>query len=136
MNSAIRHGTALIFVKRQRKRIVAAATIARFSTPTGTHYRIEDVIVHPDQRGKGLGRKLMQHLLDHLRTLRAGSVELTSRPARVAANALYRALGFTPRETNVYTFRFGCPAGSAAGQPVDAHPERGQLVGEPVGRDG
>lgn len=107
VNSAIRHGTALIFVKRQRKRIVAAATIARFSTPTGTHYRIEDVIVHPDQRGKGLGRKLMQHLLDHLRTLRAGSVELTSRPARVAANALYRALGFTPRETNVYTFRFG-----------------------------
>lgn len=30
-------------------------------------------------------------------------VQLTSKPARKAANALYRSLGFTQKETNVYT---------------------------------
>ena len=107
VRSAILCGNAEVFVKRSRGRIVAAATIARFSTPTGTHHRIEDVIVHPDLRGKGIGRKMMLHLLDHLRSRQAKSVELTSRPSRVAANALYRSLGFRQRTTNVYEFRFG-----------------------------
>jgi ribosomal protein S18 acetylase RimI-like enzyme len=51
----------------------------------------------------------MLFVLDTLRSLGAGSVELTSRPSRVAANGLYRSLGFARRETNVYEFRF--PAG-------------------------
>ena len=107
LRQSMRDGSATVFVKRTRGRIVAAAAIARFSTPTGTHHRIEDVIVHPTLRGKGIGKKMMTHLLDHLRSRQAKSVELTSRPSRVAANALYRSLGFAQRETNVYEYRFG-----------------------------
>jgi LacI family transcriptional regulator len=107
LRQSMRDGSATVFVKRTRGRIVAAAAIARFSTPTGTHHRIEDVIVHPTLRGKGIGKKMMTHLLDHLRSRQAKSVELTSRPSRVAANALYRSLGFARRETNVYEYRFG-----------------------------
>jgi ribosomal protein S18 acetylase RimI-like enzyme len=48
----------------------------------------------------------MLFALDTLRSLGAAGVELTSRPARVAANKLYRSLGFARRETNVYEYRF------------------------------
>lgn len=106
VRSAIQTGTAIIIVKRHRGRIVASATIARFSTPTGTHHRIEDVIVDAKLRGKGIGRRLMEYALEHLRQSGAESVELTSRPSRIAANALYRSLGFKTRKTNVYRLRF------------------------------
>ena len=36
-----------------------------------------------------------------------GTLMLTSKPARVAANALYRSAGFQPKETNVYRFPIG-----------------------------
>jgi ribosomal protein S18 acetylase RimI-like enzyme len=35
------------------------------------------------------------------------TVDLTSRPSREAANALYLKLGFERRETNVYRFLAG-----------------------------
>ena len=106
VRSAIQTGTAVVIVRRRRGRIVASATIARFSSPTGTHHRIEDVIVDPQLRGRGTGRRLMEYALEHLRETGASSVELTSRPSRIAANALYRSLGFKPRRTNVYEYRF------------------------------
>ena len=106
VRSAIQTGTAVVIVRRRRGRIVASATIARFSSPTGTHHRIEDVIVDPQLRGRGTGRRLMEYALEHLRKTGASSVELTSRPSRIAANALYRSLGFKPRRTNVYEYRF------------------------------
>lgn len=103
---AIESGCLQLIVHRRRRRIDAAAAIVQFRTPTGIHHRIEDVVVHPKSQGKGIGRKIMLFALDLLRENGAASVELTSRPARVAANALYRSLGFTQRETNVYEFRF------------------------------
>lgn len=106
VEAAINCGNAVVFVKRMRGHAAAMATVARFATPSGMHHRIEDVIVHPRLRGKGIGRKMISHVISHLRSLHAGSVELTSRPERVAANALYRSLGFTRRETNVYRLAF------------------------------
>lgn len=106
VRAALRGGDTRIFVKRHSGRIVATATLVSFATPTGRHNRIEDVVVHPDMRGEGLGRGLMEHLLEFLREEDAVSVELTSRPSREAANRLYRSLGFAQRITNVYEFRF------------------------------
>lgn len=106
VQSAIDGGTAVIIVQRLNGHIAASATIARFATPTGTHHRIEDVIVDTKLRGRGTGRQMMEYALEHLRLSGARSVELTSRPSRVAANALYRSLDFRPRQTNVYEYRF------------------------------
>ena len=52
-------------------------------------------------RGRGLGRKVMEKTLAALKAMDVRHVELTSRPSRVAAQALYRSLGFTQRKTNV-----------------------------------
>ena len=102
---SIQRGHVDVFVLRRRSRIVASATAARFSTPTGSHCRIADVVVDAAERGKGLGRRIMQGTLDALRAMDVAHIELTSRPSRVAAISLYRSLGFTPRKTGVYELR-------------------------------
>lgn len=104
IRSSIRHRATSIFVLRHNSAIVASASAVRFSTPTGSHCRIEDVIVDGKYRGKGLGRAIMTETLGALAQEGITAVELTSRPSRIAANALYRSLGFKRRETNVYVY--------------------------------
>lgn len=83
--------------------VVGCATLCVFDTPTGRKASVEDVVVNPACRGQHIGRKLMEHIIDFARR-ELGDVELhlTSNPRRVAANNLYRSVGFQQRETNVY----------------------------------
>lgn len=86
------------------KQIVAMLTVVTYKIPTGLKVWIEDVVVDESQRGKGLGKDLMLFAIDYSRTLGAKSVALTSKPSRVAANQLYRKMGFVQYETNVYRY--------------------------------
>ncbi len=81
-------------------------TLAYYHTPTGPKACLEDVVVHSDFRGRGLGRELMADAIRRLRESGTRQVLLTSKPARQAANALYQAMGFTRKETNVYVMKF------------------------------
>ena len=83
--------------------IVGCATLCVFDTPTGRKACVEDVVVNSAFRGQHIGRKLMDFIIDFARR-ELGDVDLhlTSRPQRVAANNLYRSVGFQQRETNVY----------------------------------
>jgi ribosomal protein S18 acetylase RimI-like enzyme len=60
------------------------------------------VIVDEAVNGQGIGRQLTEAMLARARELGCTTVDLTSRPSREAANALYQKVGFRPRETNVY----------------------------------
>jgi ribosomal protein S18 acetylase RimI-like enzyme len=62
----------------------------------------EEVEVDGSVRGRGIGCMLMDGVLDAARARQLDFVELTSRPAREAANALYQGVGFRLRETHVY----------------------------------
>lgn len=53
-------------------------------------------------RGRGLGRMLVERALAFARECAPVTVMLTSRPSREAANALYRAVGFSLKQTNLY----------------------------------
>ena len=95
--------TRLFSVVDDGGRIVGCASLCVFDSPTGRKGHIEDVVVSNDCRGRHLGRKLLEHMLDYARTnLAPIDIHLTSRPSRVAANTLYRSLGFEQRDTNVY----------------------------------
>lgn len=104
LRRSMQRGTTSIFVIRQKAQIIASVSVAFFATPTGNHCRIADVVVDERYRGKGLGRKLMTKTIEALRAMNVKHVELTSRPSRIAANELYRSLGFKRRKTNVYEF--------------------------------
>ena len=64
--------------------------------------RIDEVFVMQGKQGQGYGRKLMEACEQWAWSHGADSIELTSRPVREAANALYQKLGYQLRETNVY----------------------------------
>lgn len=84
--------------------IVGTLTLAVFRIPTGVRAWIEDVIADEAVRGRGCGEALTREALRIASDRGARTVELTSRPSREAANRLYRKIGFTLRETNVYRF--------------------------------
>lgn len=103
LQAAAQDSATHLFAAVDQGRIVGCASLCVSHSPTGRKGRIEDVVVSSDYRGQGLGRRLMQHLVDYARKELAPIVlNLTSKPEREAANRLYQALGFQPYETNVY----------------------------------
>ena len=87
-------------------RIVGCATLCVYDSPTGRKASVEDVVVSSRFRGQGLGKLLMEHVIAYAKTqLHQVDLHLTSRPHRVAANALYCRLGFEKRETNAYVLK-------------------------------
>lgn len=98
--------TTLFLARDPRSgRIVGTLTLALFRAPTGIRAWIEDVIVSEEVRGQGCGEQLTRVALDAAASAGARTVELTSRPAREAANRLYQRIGFQRRETNVYRYQ-------------------------------
>lgn len=82
--------------------ITGMLTLVTFKTPTGYIARIEDVVVDTASRNKGIGIALMNAAIEHARNLQITKMELTSNGKRVAANSLYRKLGFRMVDTNVF----------------------------------
>ena len=89
-----------LYVIREEGRIVACACLCIFHQPFSTDATIESVVVSSKMRGKGLGRKLMEHLLAEAERMKVDCIHLTSNPKREAANALYQKMGFERVETN------------------------------------
>lgn len=85
--------------------IVGAAALVLFRIPTGLRARIEDVVVDERLRRKGIGEALTQAAMDRARIAGASWVDLTSNPARLAANRLYQRMGFELRQTNLYRYK-------------------------------
>ncbi len=84
--------------------IIGALTLVIFPIPTGIRAWIEDVIVDDQARGLGIGTLLTREAIRLARAAGARTVDLTSRPSRKAANALYRHEGFVERDTRVYRY--------------------------------
>ena len=56
--------------------------------------RIPAMIVQEDHQRRGIGRRLIEHVVNHARQLGCGAVELTSANDRSDAHAFYREIGF------------------------------------------
>ncbi|MEM9514573.1 MAG: GNAT family N-acetyltransferase [Actinomycetota bacterium] len=97
----------VLFLARVDGVIVGSLTLAFYPIPTGRKAWIEDVVVDEAARGRGVGAVLNEAALAEAERRGVKDVSLTSRPSRAAANRLYQRLGFEPRETNIYRYRFG-----------------------------
>lgn len=96
--------TTLLLAEDDEGAVIGSLTLALFRTPTGTRAWIEDVIVDESARGQGAGEALVAEAIRLAAEAGARTVDLTSRPSRDAANALYEKIGFRMRETNVYRY--------------------------------
>ena len=94
----------VLFVAKHDDVIVGTLTLVVFAIPSGQRAWIEDVIVDGDVRGLGIGAALTKAAIEEGRRRGVRTIDLTSRPSREAANALYQKLGFEIRDTNVYRF--------------------------------
>ena len=107
LRAIVEDSASQLFVMRDDERIMGMLTLGHYTSPTGRKVWVEDVVVSAEYRGEGLGRKLINHAIEYCRdNLSPCTLMLTSNPARVAANELYRTSGFEPKQTNVYKMTF------------------------------
>jgi ribosomal protein S18 acetylase RimI-like enzyme len=104
LESLLASESVLVVAHAPGGRIVGAGALGVFRTPSGVHAHIEDIIVDEDARGQGCGEAIVRHLLDEARRLGLPGVSLTCNPRRQAANRLYRRMGFSEWDTNVYWY--------------------------------
>jgi ribosomal protein S18 acetylase RimI-like enzyme len=84
--------------------ISGTLTLVMFRIPTGLRAWIEDVVVDDAARGQGVASALTHEALRIARVADARTVDLSSRPSRVAAGRLYEHLGFEARDTRMYRY--------------------------------
>jgi ribosomal protein S18 acetylase RimI-like enzyme len=99
-------GTTLFGAFDDAGSMIGTLTLVTFAIPTGRRAWIEDVVVDESARGLGAGRALTLAAIAHAQEHGVRSIDLTSRPSREPANAMYVSLGFQTRDTNVYRFSF------------------------------
>ena len=98
-----------LLIARAGGEIVGTLTLVIFPIPTGIRAWVEDVVVDKAARGKQFGGKRVAETLttEAIRIARQGgakTVDLTTRPSRVAAGKLYERLGFEQRDSRVYRY--------------------------------
>jgi ribosomal protein S18 acetylase RimI-like enzyme len=98
-----------VLIARAGGAIVGTLTVVIFPIPTGTRAWIEDVVVDEAARGqqfggRRVGEALTSEAIDIARQAGARTIDLTTRPSRVAAGRLYERLGFEQRDSRVYRY--------------------------------
>lgn len=88
------------------RNIVGMGLIVFILTPIGLRARMEDVVVDKQYRGKGVGKKLTNCLIQIARARKIRWLEFTSRTDRKETNRFYERLGFKKRDTSVYRLTF------------------------------
>jgi GNAT superfamily N-acetyltransferase len=89
---------ARIYVARQGGKAIAMAAL-HFTTSTaegGKVAGLEDCVVHPEHRREGIGKALLEYVIEQARAEGALRVMLLTDGDNTSAQALYRKLGFAP----------------------------------------
>lgn len=102
LRAVLRTPATTVLVARIDGQVIGMALLLTLSTLGGDFGYVEEVVVDSGYRGRGISTALIRELLRLAIRKRLRHVDLTTRPAREAANSLYRSMGFVPRETNCY----------------------------------
>lgn len=107
LKNALNDANVHVYVIRDEGHIVATGTLCIKHTLEFTIADIESVVVSSKCRGRGYGKELMTAMIEAAKKMNVHHIQLTSNPARVAANQLYQDLGFERYETNCYKMVIG-----------------------------
>lgn len=102
LSEIVKSSSSHLFFAQHEGDVIGMLTVGEYIAPTGRKMWVEDVIVDEAMRGRSLGRMLVEHAIAFAKSLGDGTLMLTSRSSRVAANNLYRSCGFILKETNMY----------------------------------
>ena len=105
LQAALGDANVHVYVIRDGGHIVATGTLCVKHTLEFAIADIESVVVLSRCRGRGYGRELMLAMVEAAKGLKVHHIQLTSNPARVAANRLYQEMGFERYETNCYKMK-------------------------------
>lgn len=86
-------------------RIVGIALMGTYKVISGHKGWIEDVVVDENRRGQGIGRLLVEKLLEVAREKQVSDVLLFTADHRKAAMHLYEKIGFRPKGSNLYILK-------------------------------
>lgn len=101
----VENNTIVFVVCKEDDDILGMASMATYKVISGHKGMIEDVVVDPDHRGKGIGRELMQKLLEEGERLGMNEILLFSGHHRVPAITLYKSLGFQLKDSGLYRLK-------------------------------
>ncbi|HET7669532.1 MAG TPA: GNAT family N-acetyltransferase, partial [Burkholderiales bacterium] len=89
-------GIGRLFVAREGKRVVAMASLLyTVSTAEGGKAAwFEDLVVHPDERKRGIGEALLKHVVEQARADGIVRITLLTDMQNERAQAMYRRAGF------------------------------------------
>ncbi|MFC1978081.1 GNAT family N-acetyltransferase [Chloroflexota bacterium] len=101
----------VLFVAKESSRdseIVGTFTLVMFRIPTGMRALLHNLVVDSKSRRKGIAEALTRAALQRAAKAGVQTIELTSkpRPSREVAVRMYKQMGFTQNETNVYRYDF------------------------------
>lgn len=105
LQAIVESPSAVLFAAEAGGVVRGLLTLVWYDVPSGRKAWIEDVVVDAEARGTGAGRTLVTAALEHAAVIGAGKVLLTSNPAREAARALYRKMGFEEAATTVFAIK-------------------------------
>jgi ribosomal protein S18 acetylase RimI-like enzyme len=74
-------------------------TLCVFSTLTGPKACLDDLVVAPAWRRRGIARALMENAIEQARAAGASRIDLTANTEKQAGRTVYRSLGFQERGT-------------------------------------
>ncbi|WP_273566962.1 GNAT family N-acetyltransferase [Maribacter halichondriae] len=92
----------VVVLCREEKTVMGIAMMAMYKVISGHKGMVEDVVVHSDHRGKGIGRKLIEKLLEEAQNRKLSEVLLFSGHHRKPAINLYKSLGFQLKDSGLY----------------------------------
>ena len=88
--------------------IVGTITLVMFRIPAGMRAILHNLVVDSKSRRKGIGEALTRAALQRAAKAGVQAIELTAKPwpSREVAVRMYKQMGFTQNETNVYRYDF------------------------------
>ena len=86
-------------------KIVGIASMCIYSVISGKKGWIEDVVVDSSQRGKGIGKQLIEKLIAEGEKHNLTEIYLFTEDEKKAAIALYQKLGFQRKQSQLYNLK-------------------------------
>ncbi|OGF25348.1 hypothetical protein A2331_03990 [Candidatus Falkowbacteria bacterium RIFOXYB2_FULL_34_18] len=102
----IRNKNCHSIVIEHEKKVIGFGQIYVCPTPVEGYFGIiENIIVDKSFRKMGLGKKIMEKLIEIGKKNGAKKIDLTSNPSRIEARNLYESLGFQLRNTGIFRLK-------------------------------